>query len=328
MPWHCDLGERGENESLPLCSERIITVNRRSDGWGYFPKPSFIDKWMLYRLNVNYNAFRAVTTSFFLRLKSEVRSIVYLKVRDSWRSSLSDQGMNPLDTVSLPIRASDKCRQNGVGGEMECWTSSEYVAFLRTVSFLSKERINTVIITSESTEFVRNLSLQIASNLSKEWRVIVNREDVSSEIGASDYVQRREWRQDSDRRLATELKYDPIVGALSSMLLQLTGSKYMAITKSSNWLDLMWALNKHLHCESIFWFESIEKECFEFNQWGLANKRVYAKSISYPPDLWEEIKTNFKSDRQFQLRFGVRPKTYRPCRRYHMLPFERSDTLY
>ena len=57
-------------------------------------------------------------------------------------------------------------------------------------------------------------------------------------IGASDYQMNREryqeWVKYSDSRLGTEIQYDPIVGALSSMLLQISNSKYIVHTKSSN----------------------------------------------------------------------------------------------
>ena len=72
----------------------------------------------------------------------------------------------------------------------------------------------------------------------------------------------------------------------------------------------------------------LNKYCFEFNQWGVANKNIFRKSITYPPDLWEVIKENFESDTQFKQELGIRPRSYRPCMRYDMHPFERSDTVY
>lgn len=239
---------------------------------------------------------------------------------------------------------------------------SEYMAFLESISVLSSNSIDTVIITSEATDFVRNLSDRIRTEMDGKWRVILNREDVSSQIGAADYIENRaryrEWVQYSDRRLNSELRYDPTVGALSSMMLQISTAKYMAFTKSSNWLDLLYAVGKEMDCNSIFWsgqfkvdwnaddhdeVESdrdelqrpsfmqngdalslrVDKLCFEFNQWGLANKRTFRKSISYPPDLWEALKTQFED-----FDFGISIKSHRPCLRYEMYPFERSDTLY
>ena len=222
----------------------------------------------------------------------------------------NDIYINPINTISLPIRHSDKCKSNShVGGEMECWTIDEYISFLESVSYLSDNRIDTVIITSESTEFVNNLTDKILKY--DEWkysnhkwkRVIINRDDISSQIGASDYMLNREryeeWISYIDNRLGTKLEYDPIVGALSSLLLQISSSKYIVHTKSSNWLDLIWSLSKHLNCESIFWKKQLfverlgisidlDKQCFEFNQWGLANKLVFRKSITYPPNYGKE----------------------------------------
>lgn len=53
LPSHCNLGD---NKSLPLCSERIIVINQRDDGWGYFPRPSVMDKWLLMHFRFNYSS--------------------------------------------------------------------------------------------------------------------------------------------------------------------------------------------------------------------------------------------------------------------------------
>ena len=60
IPSHCDIG--GDNKSLPLCTERIVTINKRFEGWGYFPRPSAMDRYLLYRYRFNYNVFRVVAT--------------------------------------------------------------------------------------------------------------------------------------------------------------------------------------------------------------------------------------------------------------------------
>ena len=52
LPLHCNLGD---NQSLPLCNERIITVNQITNGWGYFPRPSTMDRWLLRKYRFNYN---------------------------------------------------------------------------------------------------------------------------------------------------------------------------------------------------------------------------------------------------------------------------------
>ena len=343
LPTHCDIGD---NKTLPLCSERILTINKRSDGWGYFPMPSVMDKWLLRTFKVfNFNQFRAVCTAFFFRLQPRVRRIVYEKVKKSVLLSLNSS-MNPFKTLSLPIRQSDKCKTDNVrAGEMDCWSEREFILFLDSVSFLSDNRIDTVIITSESTQFLNNLTAAIKEF--DEWkysehkwrRIVVNKHYISSQIGAADYRQ-SEWMRYSDDRLATQLEFDPIVGALSSMLLQIANSQYIAHTKSSNWLDLIFALSKSLNCHSIFWreqlqtngfgsiFLQIDTKCFEFIQWGIGNKLVFKKSITYPPDLWEVMKQKFKNDKEFEREFGIRSKSYRPCTRFDVKPYQRSDTEY
>ena len=356
LPTNCSIGD---NRTLPLCKQRIITINKRQEGWGYFPEPSTMDKWLLYKFRINYNTFRAVSTSFFFRLNSKVRKIIYEKIRNAWINSLrtvyngniNDITINPVNTISIPIRHSDKCKMHHKGGEMECWTVKEYIGFLESVAFLSNNRIDTVIITSESTEFVNNLTMSIKEydnkwNFSKhKWkRVIINKDDISSQIGASDYLLNRERYEEflsyADDRLGTSLEFDPIVGALSSMLLQISNSKYIVFTKSSNWLDLIWSLSKHLNCEYIFWKDyglyhnkfdiniNLNKQCFEFNQYGLAHKMTFRKSINYPSEFWEIIKREFKGDLHFEKTFGVRSKSSKPCSTYHINPWQHSDTLY
>ena len=59
----------------------------------------------------------------------------------------------------------------------------EYLSFLEAVSTLSSNRIDTVIITSEATQFVQNLSDRIQSEMGSKWRVILNQDDVSSQVG-------------------------------------------------------------------------------------------------------------------------------------------------
>ena len=78
IPSNCSIGD---NRTLPLCQTRIITINQRNPGWGYFPEPSRMDRWLLHKFKINYNTFRAVSTSFFFRLNGNVRKIIYKKIQ-------------------------------------------------------------------------------------------------------------------------------------------------------------------------------------------------------------------------------------------------------
>merc|ERR1712228_587904 len=108
----------------------------------FHPSMKTINDGIMQRvIGCNYQCFRGVATSFFYRLNNISLNAIYGNVQHSITQSV--KALDPINTVALPIRATDKCRRVGYGGEMDCWSPEEYVAFLRSAKYLSFGRINT-----------------------------------------------------------------------------------------------------------------------------------------------------------------------------------------
>eukprot|EP01084_Bolivina_argentea_P036188 66992_1 len=293
-PTHCTLGDIDDDKSLQWCTERIIYSISKSSGWT--PKNSDINQWIHSHLINNNNnksifsnfvEFKSVLQSFVFRLNSKVRPIVMNKVRNAFIKSLSYNNTNnmhnfdPYKSISFPIRASDKCHKNKLGlhGEMECWTREELFLILQTIHTLNKN-IDTVIFTSEDFDFVDKLikcikyqiycdnktEMNIFSNyLNFKWKIIINYDDNKPSIGNAMFIK---FKNNNDEKfkfqndIGIDLKHDVVVGALSSMMLQMN-SKYVIHTKSSSWLDNIWSMASSLFCESILWSKQLQLNGFD-----------------------------------------------------------------
>lgn len=341
----------------------------KNHGAGWYPKNEDIDKWIHNDavnnnlIFANFQQYKAVIISFVYRLQPNVREIIYDKVRSAFIKSFeTEQEFNdkfdPFQTIGFPIRASDKCKDNimGIHGEMECWTVEELDKLLYSIHYL-KPTINSVIFTSEDMHFVDSLIDKINNNgdYIKEgfkWNIIINHEDTRPGIGSAKYRDRDYHGLDIDKNgtLDTDFEHDVIVGALSSLLLQTSNSKYIVHTKSSSWLDNLWTIGSQLNCESLFWSQQIQikgfsdnndnipsflhnnnrkyrhfnKLCFELKQQGLLNKKTKWKHILYPPDIWEQIHVLNLNPKRFRDKFGIdiSEKGWSHfCKRYTEPPF-------
>ena len=332
----CDLGAYYENInsfSDKPCQQQVIHITINHRGMPYHPLMKTINDEMMKKYFCNYQCYRAVATSFFYRLQFKTLQIVYQKVRHSIIASMvnnDEKIFNPMNTISLPIRGTDKCSNDErYVGEMECWSIMEYIGFLRSVKYLSFGRIDTVIITSESIEIIDEIKNKINKS---EWNIILNIDDSVPSSGNAKYINLEDDDLEDD-----DLENDVIIGGLSSLLLQMN-SKYIAFTRSSNWLDNMWNIAEELNCEEIFWkkellykdvnddnyYFNFNKQCFEFRQFGVLNRKIHNKHILYPPDLWDIIHAKNLNPHKFSLMFGVNItdagwNTY--CDRYMEDPF-------
>merc|ERR1712113_202940 len=207
-----------EDDGVIHCLQRIVHISEHLKAMEFHPLIDRMSEAMMQRIiGCNYACFRGVAISFFYRLRNVSLNMIYRNVQRSIVESMKLSDFNPINTVSLPIRATDKCRREGYGGEMDCWSENEYVAFLASLRYLSSDRINTVIITSES----RQMSVGVAEQLKKEnneWNVILNVNDRQPETGNSHRIKSENVHTLPD---------DVIIGALSSLMLQ-TNGKYVA----------------------------------------------------------------------------------------------------
>ena len=295
VPTHCTLGDDqfddNNKNKLNWCTERVIYANKRSSGWN--PKNQDINMWINKHFKhknqsifSNFVQFKAILQAFIFRLKPKVRVIIMEKVRNAFIKSLSFKNnknenviykFDPFKSVSFPIRASDKCHENklGLNGEMQCWTKEEIFYIIQSIHVLNKN-INTLIFTSEDFHFIDKLlscikyqincqnttKMNIFENyLDFKWKIIINYDDTKPSIGNAKfkiYQQNNDKKFNFENNIGIDLKHDVVVGAFSSLLLQMN-SKYVIYTKSSSWLDNIWTMAKGgLNCESILFSQQME----------------------------------------------------------------------
>merc|ERR1711933_540781 len=141
---------------------------------------------------------------------------------------------------------------------MKCWTKEELYLLLQSIHVLNDE-IDTVIFTSEDFDFVDKIiqcmqSLKHCENktqmnifenyLDFEWHIVINHDDTKPSIGNAAFMK---FQDNNDERfqflddIGKDLEHDVVVGAFSSMMLQMN-SKYVVYTKSSSWLDNVWTM--------------------------------------------------------------------------------------
>ena len=300
--------------------------------------------------HVNWNNFRAVFAGFFFRIRGPLRRSVLENVRESIRLSLKNSKekygykgndwneYNIFNTLSLPIRHSDKCSQNknNPNAEGECYYEKDYYNLIQTIKYFDNS-IDTVILTSEDAEVIDSIVKMIYSKDTKNyWKIILNYKDKRPDMPIV-YYARSKNVNDSD------VNSDPILGAMTSWLLQ-TNGKYMAHTRSSNYLDIIWNVNKQLNCDLYFWndvlklnslipkhindkqsinyyinnnkrpkflfnpwnnYLDINKGCIEMRRYGQLNKMIKKPLITFPGHIWDEIKHKGYNIDTFEQQFGL-----------------------
>ena len=358
VPKDCSIGDFPDK---PWCKQTVLYILNNGAGW--YPKNEDIDKWIYNQKFTNFQQYKSIILSFVYRLRGEVRSIIYNKIRNAFIKSFEtnkdlNDNFNPFKTIAFPIRASDKCHDNvlGLHGEMDCWTVDELNKLLIAVKYL-KPSINSVIFTSEDIHFIDKLMEEMSESGNNEWNIIVNHDDTKPAVGSArfgdDKFLKKEHKEGMDEFVNDDFEHDVIVGALSSLLLQASNAQYVVHTKSSSWLENLWNIASQLNCESIFWTQQLEingfsesdydkpsflhdsnrkyhyfdKFCFELKQPGLLNKKVKWKHILFPPDIWEQIHVLNIHENKFKEMFGIdilRPGWDGYCKRYTELPFEQG----
>merc|ERR1712228_476115 len=143
--------------------------------------------------------------------------------------------------------------------------------------------------------------------------ILFNDNDYSPGEGSPKYVNKMDKNDEYlkltiSENIATSLDTDGMIGALSSLWLQLrSGSKYIAYIRQSNWLRMMWHLKYYLDCgyERVRDYED-EKECVELIQKDGYYKSVTQKHLRLPNNMWKYIRENINitQDKFYQM-YGV-----------------------
>ena len=150
--------------------------------------------------NVSYDEFNALALSFLLRMQDDVRRTVEGNVS----AVLRRYGFtSPLSTVSLAVRASDKCWSHGRQGEMRCPNASDYMQAVQDLAARfaneSARDIDAVIVTSEDRDVVALFKGNVSA-AHPRWRFIFNDADVLPNSG-NPYELRKGVKANNDSAL-------------------------------------------------------------------------------------------------------------------------------
>eukprot|EP01083_Nonionella_stella_P022804 63044_1 len=302
------------------CKQRVIYINRMTRG--YIATLGLMEEWTLHLYGLRVIDYQAIASAFLLRPKPNVRAIIYDKITQSIHKSLGGvhAHVNASRTVSMPIRASDKC-QNIVNithqhyahkAEIQCFTPLEHVQILNVLHYLSNGEMNTVILTSEDAVFVEKVIGIV--NVS-QWNIIQNTEDYSVGEGTTTYKKTLlKFGNVLHDALGTSLDTDPIVSALSSLMLQLYfETEYMIYLDSSSWTKLMWRWRSLLNCNtkqngSV----SAQSKCVLLQTPGYMHRGdgIMDKSVILPRDLQRKVYIKGLSQKLFFKRFGLNHKAF------------------
>jgi hypothetical protein len=128
---------------------------------------------------------------------------------------------DPHRTISLPIRASDKCNDgfrlnhSSYAGETNCLSFSTYMEMAEIIR-QNDRRVNTIILTSEDQRFV-----DARQNYTDRWRFVINPRDVMQGTG-------------DPKLMAEQHGMDrTFVSFMSSLHLQMRGKYFISNCKSN-----------------------------------------------------------------------------------------------
>ena len=346
-----------EKLKIPRCKQRIIIIDKLR-GWNWWPLNSQIEIMLnkFTDVHTNWNTWRSVFAGYFFRIKSPLKNIVFNNIRNSIKISLNKsynwnikKGINKqllnnwntfniYNTFSLPIRHSDKCEQNpdNPNPESECWYENDYYNLIHTVR-LFDNNIDTVILTSEDSTIIDKIvALLREKDDDIPWKIILNYNDNRPDVPIIKYAGIK--HNDNEN-----IKNDVVLGAMTSWLLQ-TNGKYMAHTRSSNYLDIVWGYNAASNCQLLFFsdilqvngiqndvnkydkeliqyynhkerpsfmfnpintYNIIRKGCIELRRKGQLNMMVKGPLMTFPQQIWDEIKHRRYNGKQFETVFGI-----------------------
>eukprot|EP01084_Bolivina_argentea_P060346 110261_1 len=330
-PTDCIFHEQSlkKKSNLQTCEQRVIYINRKFRG--YTATLGFMDRELMRDYQIHCIDFQAIISAFFLRVHSNIKNIIYDKIHKSLQKSLGEniKYVNGSEMMSLPIRASDKCKNIGNitqkryahGSEIQCFTPLEYVQLMNIIKYFSNGQVNTVILTSEDPSFVEmviNIMRHNNNSNVSAWNVIKNYEDYSVGEGTTTYKKTvRKFGNILDDKLRTSFYTDPIVSALSSLMLQLhLETEYMVYLDSSSWTKLMWRWLSILNCNINKQKHSMhdENKCILLQTPGYMHHGMTQKSILLSKDIQEKMYKIHMNEQSFLDTFGINvdSKTH-PC---------------
>ena len=291
-----------KKQNLTHCVSRVIDIKEGKINPAIF---RFINQWSNRMFGLHHNELIAVLKAFMTRPQLYVRNIVYRKISKSIQKSLNGDvnKLNASQTVSLPIRASDKCKNiNNITHqsyyttpEIECFTPNEYLDLLNTIQLYADNTIDTVILTSEDQLFLKQMIDTIQNNENsnvKHWNIITNTEDYSVGEGTISFEKTaRKSNLTINENMWTSLYTDPIISALSSLMLQIhLDSEYLVYGDSSSWTTLMWewsgSLNCNIHPERHVFRGN---KCIKLSTPGYIHSKMKRKHIYFSEDIGSKI---------------------------------------
>eukprot|EP01084_Bolivina_argentea_P106005 189832_1 len=317
-PSNCIFGDNDPYKNLSHCQQRVILINARRTPKPLFQKP--ISIFAEQHWNMKIFEFESILVAFFMRPQQIISEIIDEKLQKSINKSLngSIDDLDPSRYISMPIRASDKCKNIGTitqkhythKAETSCFTPIEYVLLMNAMRYYSNTSLIGVILTSEDNEFVKQvvniMRYDNRSNVS-DWNVILNTEDYSVGEGTTTYKNtKRLYHAELNSEIGTSLYTDHIVSALSSLMLQLRlETEYLIWLYESSWTELMWNwlailncnVNKKKHIPNY-------NKCVKLLTSGYIHWRDHNK-VEFAADIWEKIKKDNLTVTQFYNKFGL-----------------------
>jgi len=266
--------------------------------------------------------FEAILVSFFLRPQPVVKQIVNDKINKSLHRSLGDgfvAGIDASKYISLPIRASDKCKnieqvthkKYTHRPEITCFTPLEYVLLMNVMREYAENEVLGVILTSEDAQFVQSVvHLMREHNASHvgDWNIILNTEDFSVGEGTTTYKRTAIAFNGSMSRVGVgkSLETDHIISALSSLMLQIhMETQYLLWLYESSWTELMWNWLAVLNCNVDRNKHVVEgNKCVKLLNSGYIHKRDHNK-VEFSKDIWEKLRKRNVSSQVFYDRYGI-----------------------
>ena len=317
-PENCRFGTNGIDTE---CEYKVIYINKRRT-----PKPMLqkgISDFGVKNFRMKIFELESIMIGFFLRPQPNVKQIIYEKILNSVNKSLDGKenidDINASQYISMPIRASDKCRNiHNVTQkrykhrpEITCFTPIEYMFMMNVLKIYSKMELKGVILTSEDNSFLEQVVYFMKNDnrsLVKHWNVILNTEDYSVGEGTTTYRRTKKlYNVSLDDKLGTSLGTDHIVSALSSLILQVhLETEYLLWLYESSWTELMWNWLAILNCNVMAERHKAEyNKCCKLLTSGYIHTRKHNR-IELPPDIYQQVHDEQGLDEdEFHDKYGI-----------------------
>lgn len=186
--------------------------------------------------------FVGIFFNFVLRIQPSLSVLIHNMVYDSLKDMPNIAKYNPQQTISAIIRWSDKCFNSEPtpkkAPEQECFTLPEYVNVTKQLKLLLADDVNYIIVTSESSKIIQNITNQSDDLSNMGINLIVNKHDIKQGGGA-----------------ISGFNNDNVVSVMISMLSSIKlqfGGKYYFYVQSSSWVSSIFVLKKTFNCQPIY----------------------------------------------------------------------------